>query len=328
MSKIAPFVYIRGDNRTNPIPVQRPKLWAFYLEQKALHWTVSEVDISKDRICFVEKLTSAEQRVIKFVLAFFANFDGIVNLALGEQISAAIPIIEVRFNYDAQRDMENTHAHMYGMLIDAILVDPRERIEIFNAIENIDVIARTKEWADAHINPEDSPFAAKVLCLACIEGLLFPLPFAVIYQFASRNLMPGLSASNAFIARDENKHFVFAISIFNACTEKLPQSKIIEIVGGAVEMADAFVGDALPVGYIGMQPRDLKIYARYIANSIFGLIGCPPQYTEFEGEPICNPFPFMKGLNIESRSNFFETRPSEYDLSTASIGRSDVDADF
>lgn len=60
------------------LPIQYHDIWEMYKKALASFWVVDEVDLSQDQKHW-EKLTKDEQHFIKYVLAFFAASDGIVN---------------------------------------------------------------------------------------------------------------------------------------------------------------------------------------------------------------------------------------------------------
>jgi len=60
-----------------------------YKKALASFWVVDEVDLSSD-IKQWDKLTSDEQHFIKYVLAFFAASDGIVNENLAQKFCTEV----------------------------------------------------------------------------------------------------------------------------------------------------------------------------------------------------------------------------------------------
>lgn len=69
-----------------------------YKKALASFWVVDEVDLSSD-IKQWEKLTADEQHFIKYVLAFFAASDGIVNENLAQKFCTEVQIPEARCFY-------------------------------------------------------------------------------------------------------------------------------------------------------------------------------------------------------------------------------------
>lgn len=119
--------------------------------------------------------------------------------------------------------------------------------------------------------------------------------------------MPGLSFSNELISRDEGLHCDFACMIYNDhVVNKLPKETIEKIIVDAVEIEKEFVSDALPVRLIGMNADAMCQYIEFVADRLLVELGNPKIYN------VTNPFDFMDLINLESKTNFFEKRVSEY----------------
>ena len=84
------------------------------------------------------------------------------------------------------------------------------------------------------------------------------------------------------------------------------QSEFEEIVREAVSFEKEFVTAALPVDLIGMNKELMCQYIEAVADRIADL---------FEFERVFNtenPFDFMRALDVQNVTNFFEKRVSEY----------------
>jgi ribonucleoside-diphosphate reductase subunit M2 len=64
--------------------------------------------------------------------------------------------------------------------------------------------------------------------------------------------MPGLCFSNELISRDEGLHCDFVCLLYSKLINRLPESRIVEIISSAVAIEMEFVADALLVELIGM----------------------------------------------------------------------------
>ncbi len=90
--------------------------------------------------------------------------------------------------------------------------------------------------------------------------------------------MPGLCFSNKLISRDEELHCDFACLLCSKLMNKLPESRIIEIVSSAVKIEMEFVADALPVELIGINSGMMCNYIRFCADRILLSLGCDRHY--------------------------------------------------
>ena len=142
--------------------------------------------------------------------------------------------------------------------------------------------------------------------------------------------MPGLALSNDWIARDEGMHFSFSALMYKTLRDKynngtlndkdiadinlipkdVQQSEFEEIVREAVAFEKEFVKDSLPVDLIGMNADLMCEYIEAVADRIADL---------FEFDRVFNtenPFDFMRALDVQNVTNFFEKRVSEYQRPT------------
>jgi ribonucleoside-diphosphate reductase subunit M2 len=86
--------------------------------------------------------------------------------------------------------------------------------------------------------------------------------------------MPGLCFSNELISRDEGLHGDFACLLYSKLINKLPESRIVEIVSSAVEIEMEFDTDTLPVELIGMNSGMMCNYIRFCADRLLLSLGC------------------------------------------------------
>ena len=82
-----------------------------------------------------------------------------------------------------------------------------------------------------------------MIAFAAVEGIFFSGSFCAVFWLKKRGLMPGLCFSNELISRDEGLHCNFAYLLYSKLINKLPESRIVEIVSSAVEIEMEFVTD-------------------------------------------------------------------------------------
>jgi ribonucleoside-diphosphate reductase subunit M2 len=74
----------------------------------------------------------------------------------------------------------------------------------------------------------------------------------------------------------------------------------------AISLVDKFHRDGIKVDMIGMNIRMMDDYIRYVADRLLVLFGYDKLFLT------TNPFPFMELIGLDTKGNFFETRPTEY----------------
>jgi ribonucleoside-diphosphate reductase beta chain len=321
---------LMNSDRLTIFPIQHNDMWKMYKNAVSVFWTPEELDLSKDLEDF-NKLTDNERYFIKHILAFFSSSDTIVNINLGERFLNEVQVLEAKFFYSFQMSMENIHSETYSLLIDSYFKDSKEKSETLNAINYMPCIKKKADWCFKWINDKDpkSTFAMRLLAFALVEGVFFSGAFCSIFWLKERGIMQGLSFSNELISRDEAMHVEFAILLYSKLENRLSQEEVHKIVKEAVDVEKNFIIESIPCSMLGMNSELMSIYIEFVADRLL---------TQLNYEKIWNsqnPFPFMERISIESKTNFFESRVSQY--SKANVGgkqdfmelrKFDLEADF
>ena len=310
------------------LPIYNQWYYDHYKRQLATFWTVEEVDLSKDRDQFQNKLSEPERQFVKNILAFFAASDGIVAENLDLNFIDEITYKEVKTCLRFQAMMEDIHGEMYSRLIDTLIDDSKEKDTLFNAIINIPCISQKAEWARKWTNGTEASLAKRLVAWACVEGIHFSGSFCAIYWLKKRNLLPGLTLSNEFISRDESCHTETSIRLYNDLKpeERLDNLVVREIIEEAVAIETVFITESISCSMLGMNVDMMKQYIKYVSDRIMIQLGYDKIYK------VANPFDFMENISIETKTNFFENRVAAY--SKAGVGDKeedkafDLDADF
>jgi ribonucleotide reductase beta subunit family protein with ferritin-like domain len=297
----------KSNDRFVLFPIQYDDVWEMYKKAMASFWTAEEIDLYQD-IDDWSKLNEDEKHYIKHVLAFFSASDGIVNENLALRFYNDVQIPEARCFYGFQIAMENVHSETYGLLIDTLIKDPKEKDYLFNAIDNIPCIKKKADWALKWIYGNED-FATRLLAFAAIEGIFFSGSFCSIFWLKKRGLMPGLTFSNELISRDEGLHTDFACLLFKHLKNKPSIEAVKSLIMGAVEYEQEFISEALPVSLIGMNSDMMKEYIEFVADRLMMELGYDPIYNSQ------NPFDWMELISLQGKTNFFEKRVAEYQKS-------------
>jgi ribonucleotide reductase beta subunit family protein with ferritin-like domain len=296
-------------NRYVMFPIKDNDIWKMYKKQEDLFWRAEEIDLSKDAKDW-ETLTDDEKHFVSMILAFFAASDGIVLENLGVRFMNEVQLSEARAFYGLQIAMESIHSITYSTLIDTYIKDREQKDKLFNALHEYECIKKKGDWAIKWINDKKSTFATRLVAFACVEGIFFSGAFCAIYWLKKRGLMPGLTFSNELISRDEALHTEFAVLLHNKLEKPLKKQKIHEIISEAVSIELEFINDALPCRLIGMNQVLMKQYIEFVADRLSLQLGGDKIYESK------NPFEWMENISIETKTNFFEDRVSEYSLAT------------
>ena len=270
-----------------------------YKQAEASFWTAEEIDLASDLKDW-ENLSPNERHFISHVLAFFAASDGIVNENLAQNFATEIQSPEARCFYGFQIAVENIHSETYSLLIDTYIRDAQEKDRLLTAIDTVPCVQKKASWALQWCDAEHASFAERCVAFAAVEGIFFSGSFCAIFWLKKRGLMPGLSFSNELISRDEGLHCDFACLLYRKLQNKLPFTRITEIIVDAVKIEQEFVSAALPVELIGMNSSLMCQYIEFCADRLLVALGSPKHFQA------PNPFEWMEMISLQGKTNFFE----------------------
>lgn len=305
-------ILVENPDRFVIFPIKHPDIWEKYKQHMSVFWTPEEIDLSKDMKDW-ERLSDNERHFIKNILGFFAGSDGIVMENLASRFTREVQLPEAKFFYGCQNLMEAVHSETYSLLIDTYISDKKEKDELLRATSTIPCVKKKAEWALAWIDNKDADFGTRLLGFAAVEGIFFSGAFCAIFWLKQRGLMPGLTVSNEFIARDEGIHTDFACLLYSKIVNKLDKKKAYKIIREAVKIEKQFITKSLPCELIGMNADLMSQYIEFVADRLLLQLGYPKVYKA------ANPFAFMERISLENKDNFFEKRVSTY--AKATVGK-------
>jgi ribonucleoside-diphosphate reductase beta chain len=95
---------------------------------------------------------------------------------------------------------------------------------------------------------------------------------------------------------------------------KLSQRDVHKIIRSAVKVEKAFVTEALQTGLIGINHEMMNQYVEFVADRLSTQLGYERIYNA------TNPFPWMELISMQTKTNFFEKRVTQYFRSAAASG--------
>nr|WSY51901.1 ribonucleotide-diphosphate reductase subunit beta [Streptomyces sp. NBC_00886] len=319
-------------------PMRYPDFYERYRDAIKNTWTVEEVDLHSD-VADLAKLSPGEQHMIGRLVAFFATGDSIVANNLVLTLYKHINSPEARLYLSRQLFEEAVHVQFYLTLLDTYLPDPEDRAAAFDAVENIPSIREKAEFCFKWINEVEKleslqtqadrrRFLLNLICFAaCIEGLFFYGAFAYVYWFRSRGLLHGLATGTNWVFRDESCHMDAAFAFVDTVRKEEPDlfdeelgRQITDMIKEAVAAELQFGHDLCGEGLPGMNTESMRQYLECVADQRLVRLGLPPVYGSE------NPFSFMELQGVQELTNFFERRPSAYQVAVG--GTVDLDEDF
>lgn len=303
-------------------PIQHPALAELYKAHRQMIWQPEEVTVSTEDRDHWDGLDPRERQLLSFILAFFAQADGIVVDGLLD-FQEEVVYKECKWFYAVQAFMETVHNQVYSELVLAFIRDGEERARVLRGAAAFPAVRAIADWVMAFLAKDAAgssvaPLGDRLIAFMCLEGVFFSSAFAAIYWFKRRGKLPGLCKANEWIARDEALHAEFTVARYKALVrdrriEAVPQARVHAIVSSAVECGAAFLQAALPDGLPGLPTAALVQYQQCTADHWCQALG----YDAIYGVP--TPFAWMCVIGMANKTNFFEGAVTEY--ATASLGR-------
>lgn len=306
------------DSRKAAEPIGRQAWLDIHDGALKLMWYPWDIKLAREHQEFIS-LEPSEQKIVKYILGFFANSDKLVNDNIDNRFAAEVGIIEAGFVYDLQKVMENIHNITYSKLLTCIIQDPVEREFYSNAAINIPTVAAMADWINAAMT-SDEPFSTRLFRMMIVEGVFFVSCFVYIYWLASRGKMPGLAQSNELIARDEDIHTRWGAMLYNATTVRPSREEIVAIARAGVQIAQNFAREILEGSKLSLVQMNKHIEARM--DEVLAMIGAAPVFgakSEFQ---------FMLKLKMAGQTDFFHREVTEYTVGASATDDGEVDLAF
>jgi ribonucleoside-diphosphate reductase beta chain len=320
-------------------PMQYPEFFDMFKDGIKNTWTVEEVNFQGDLTDLAHTLTPAEQHLIQRLVAFFATGDSIVSNNLVLNLYKHINSPEARLYLSRQLFEEAVHVQFYLTLLDNYIPDPDQRAEAFAAVDNIPSIAKKADfclkWIDSierldriETHEQRQQFLLNLVAFAaCIEGMFFFAAFAYVYFFRSKGLLQGLGSGTNWVFRDESAHMNFAFSVIDLVREQNPElfnakfeQDVKDLLADAIDAEYQFALDLMSGGVAGINAHSMRQYLEYIADQRLLRLGFEKVYGSKQ------PFSFMELQDIQELTNFFERKPSAYQVAVG--GSFSLDEDF
>lgn len=321
-------------------PMKYPLLYKQYeTVTNQNHWSVPEVKFDRDKEHLRNRIDKATGHMVKRLVAYFATGDSIVANNLVLNLYKHINSPEARMYLSQQLAEEARHIDFYLKLVEEYIPDEAERIEAFQAVENIPSIKKKAEWAMKWIDKmavmdrlntlEDRrTFVLGLIAFAaCIEGLFFMGAFSYVYYLRSKGLLPGFAEGTDWVFRDETQHMTFALEIVDIARREEPElwnaemeRLVREMLAEAIECEMTFCEDAVGLGVLGFTAIDMRQFLEFCADARCVRLGMEPMYRA------TNPFDFMVLQDLQPLTNFFERTVAEYSMNTG--GEVTFDEDF
>jgi ribonucleoside-diphosphate reductase beta chain len=298
---------LNPEDRLCLMPIQHADIDENYETQLSKFWTHHEIDHSQDAKSWAT-MNFEEQQFISKALAFFANSDNAVLSNIATRFRAEITWPEVQLALGQQASMEGIHVKSYNNMIDSVIPDPVEKIKLFHAVKNDPIIAKKLEWTMKWAGDPKTPLHVCFVAQCLVEGVFFSPNFASMKWMRKNQICPGICFGNEKIIEDEALHVKLFALLYKNCVNKMSREDLEVMCREVVALEHEFVDASLPYRIKGMNKEMMKQYVCKVCDTVLEQLGEAKLYN------VANPFPFMEGVGLLARTNFFEKRVAEYQL--------------
>lgn len=319
----------------NILPLKYQWAYDLYKTMKSNHWEPEEIVMQKD----IEQwrgsdLSEVERWIIKMAIGYFSAAEGIVGDNILHVVRELVTAPELKLLLGRHAHEENIHADSLVYMISSLGINPHECEAMFDDIPSIKaktdfVVSNSRDMRS--IDNSSSPYLqtkvgkqalAKNIFLfgQVMEGTQFYGLFAMVLGLYRQNKFPGIGQMFRYTLRDESNHIKGLRLLFTDLVRENPEimtpefrRDLLDTMAHGVELEKTFIRDCLPVAAVGLNVADFEQYIDYIADRRLADLGMPTLNDNVE-----NPFPWMaEMIDIKKESNFFESRVTEYQKSSA-----------
>ncbi len=286
---------IINNSTTDPnkiLPMKYPWAREHYKAGVNNNWVPEEVSMQLDIELWKKEgegaLSEEERRMILWNLGFFSTAESLTanNLVLAVYNHVTNP--ESRQYLLRQAYEEAIHTDTFIYCCDSLGLDPDEIYNMYETIPSIKakddfVVDFTKSVFDPNFKTDSSENIQKFV-------------------------------HDQYILRDESIHLAFGLDLIKTIREENPEiwteefeTDIRDKIKHAVELEKAYVDDAMPNGFLGLNPQTVKDYVEFIADRRLDRLDMKAEYNTD------SPFPWMaEVIDVSKEKNFFETKVTEY----------------
>ena len=324
--------------------------------QLAFFWRPEEIDLSKDRLDYMERLNDNERHVFLSNLKYQTLLDSVQGRALVIALLKITSIPELENWIETWSFSETIHSRSYTHIIRNLVPNPgiifddiienkyissrasaiTDRYDAFiNGIDLMNVAKEYKEhdeegWCERTTYALKKMLYLLLVDINALEALRFFVSFACSFSFAERALMEGNAKVIKLIARDELLHREGTVMILErlrngsegpewAQIAEECKDLVPEIVKSVAEQEIQWAEYLFKDGAIlGLNKEILSQYIKYLANSNLGMLGVEPIYNDVKKDPL----PWMKHY---LSSSDVQVAPQETEISSYLTADLDVE---
>ena len=296
-------------------PFEYPQAYDYWFAQQCSHWIHSEISMARDISDWNSKLTVEQKQVIGSVLKGFTQMEVVVNDYWSHKVGQWFKKPEIAMMTSAFASMESIHTKAYAYLNESLgLEDFQAFMYEPTGKAKIDHLVDTKGKTKKDIARSLAVFSGFA------EGVQLYSSFAILLNYSRFDLMKGVGEIVSFSVKDESLHSTAGCWLFRVFIEENPEiwddelkKDIFNAARDAVKLEDEFIDQVFQdKAILDLDPKDLKQYIRYRANTKLSDLGLKSNWKNIDMEAIERMSWFDFLTSGESHQDFFSGRVSDY----------------
>lgn len=314
-------------------------------KQISQFWRPEEVDLSRDRMDFKQKLSDAERHIFTSNLKYQTLLDSVQGRSPSIAFLPLTSLPELEVFIDAWVFFESIHSRSYTHIIRNIYDNPSEvfdDIMVNEAImkradaigryydDLIEIAMRYNLGEKVDMRELKRKLMLCMVCVNVLEAIRFYISFACSFAFAERELMEGNAKIIKLVCRDEACHLSATQNIIGLWRTGQDdpemaelwvecQDEIIGIFQTAVEQEKEWADYLFKDGsMLGLNKAILTQYIEYITNIRMNALGLPLLFPNAKNNPI-------SWVNTWTSSDNVQVAPQEVEISSYLIGQVDAE---
>ncbi len=322
-------------------------------KQISFFWRPEEIDLSRDRIDFMEKLDEHERHIFVSNLKYQTLLDSIQGRSPNIAFLPIVSTPELETWIETWSFFETIHSRSYTHIIRNIFPNPS--VVLDDIVKNPEIIKRAasiSQYYDAliegtnyysllgegvhEINGKSIRVSKRdlkrrlyltMVSVNVLEAVRFYVSFACSFAFAERQLMEGNAKLIRFIARDEALHLAGTQEIIKIIHEgkddpemqeiaRECEGQVYQIFITAAEQEKEWAKYLFKDGsMMGLNADILCQYVEYITNNRLRAIGFKNVFSTTQ-----NPLPWINSWLV---SDNVQVAPQEAEISSYVVGQID-----
>lgn len=314
-------------------------------KQISQFWRPEEVDLSRDRMDFKQKLSDAERHIFTSNLKYQTLLDSVQGRSPSIAFLPLTSLPELEVFIDAWVFFESIHSRSYTHIIRNIYDNPSEvfdDIMVNEAImkradaigkyydDLIEIAMRYNLGEKVDMRELKRKLMLCMVCVNVLEAIRFYISFACSFAFAERELMEGNAKIIKLVCRDEACHLSATQTVIGLWRTGKDdpemaelwneyQEEIISIFQAAVEQEKEWADYLFKDGsMLGLNKAILTQYIEYITNVRMNALGLPLLFPDVKSNPI-------SWINAWTSSDNVQVAPQEVEISSYLIGQVDAE---